>query len=405
MANEYKQIWQDLNDLVAQQDGLSDLGQITPENYVDFGKKITDLNLQGQFMNEMAMKIAKTHIEARVYKGMGPDLMLDSYEWGIVTEWVTIDQPAAIVDEAYNITDGQSVDMFIVNKPTVKVSYYAQEEKWVVKITRYKDQIKSVFKDAETFERFWSAVDVEVENVITEQNDALQTALLGTAIAETMFDEYGTSVNTAYAAGTSTKARNLLYEYNQLHQSDPETFDTCMDNQEFLRFANKQMDLQKSRFKKNTSVFNIAKRKTHTDDDHFKFFIHSDYVASARSNLYSTQFNKEDVLLPGGYQELPSFQAIKETGGTAFDFDATSAINSTVNYDNQGTITPLNVEVKGILAVMADKYSCVVFNELRDTEATPLNAYGLYMNIFNHMTTNLQFHRDYNFVVFYIAES
>ena len=404
---EYVQIYQDLNDIVAQQDGFSDLGTITADNFADFGKVVSDLNLSGQFMNEMAMKIAKTHIEAREYAGIGPDLMVDAYDWGIITEWVTIEQPAAIIDEAYNITNGQSVDMYEVSMPSVKVNYYAKEEKWVVKVTRYKDQIKSVFKDAETFERFWSAYDVEVENAIREQNDGLASALLATGIAETMFDEYSTSVNTAYLSNTSTKARNLLKEYNDIHTTDPETVATCLENPEFIRFCNKQMNLQKARLKKNTGVFNIAKRKCHTSDEYLKFFVHADYVASARSNLYSTQFNKEDVLMPDGYQELPSFQAIIDTAGgiDAFDFDVTSAVDCTITWDNAGTPTTQNVDVKGILAVMCDKYACVVFNKLRDVETTPINAYGLYTNTFNHMTTNLQFHRDFNFVVFYIAES
>lgn len=405
MANEYVQIYNDLNDLVAQQDGFQDIGTVTADNFVDFGKRVTDLGLAGQFLSDMAMKLAKTHIDARVYSGSGPNLMLDSYDWGIITEWVTIEQPAAIVDEAYNLTAGQSIDMYGVVTPTVHVDYYAMEEKWVVQITRYKDQLKSVFKDAATFERFWSAYDVEVENAITEQNDALQSGLLATGIAKTMFDEYSTSVNTAYLSSTSTKARNLLKEYNDVHVSDPETVATCLDNPEFIRFANREFVLQKARFKKNTGTFNIAGRKTHTDDDYLKFFIHADYVASAHSYLYSTQFNKEDVLIPDGYQELPCFQAIADTGVNDFDFDTTSAINTTFTWDNNGTPTTQNVDVKGILAVMADKYSCVVFNELRDSQTTPLNAYGLYLNVFHHMTTNLQFHPDFNFVVFYIAES
>lgn len=403
--NEYTQIYNDVNSIVSQQDGLADIGTITADNIVDLGVKLDDLNMKGQFMNEMMMKLAKTHIEARSYQPVGPDIMLDSYEWGIITEWVTIDQPAAIVDEAYNLTNGQSVDMYVVSTPSVAVKYYAKEEKWAIKITRYKDQIKSVFKDAETFERFWSAVDVQVENAIKEQMEGLDYACVDVAIAETFFDEYSTSVNTAYKSNTSTKARNLLKEYNDIHVSDPEAVATCLTNPEFIRFANREMNLQKARFKKNTAAFNIAKRKCHTSDEYFKFFVHADYVASARSNLYSTQFNKEDVLMPDGYQELPAFQAIADTGVNDFDFGTTSQIDIDITWDNNGTPTTQNVNVDGILAVMADKYACVSFNKLRDTETTPLNAYGLYLNVFHHMTTNYQFHPDYNFVVFYIAES
>lgn len=401
---EYVQIYNDLNSLVSQQSALSDLGTVTPENFVDFGKKINELNLAGQFLNDMLLKRAKTIIDARIYKGVGPDIMQDSYDWGIITEWVTIDQPAAIIDEAYNIADGQSVDMYEVTTPKVNVTYYGQESKWVVKVTRYKDQLKSVFNSAETFERFWSAYDVEVENAITEQNEALSYACIGSAIARTFFDEYGTA--NAYKNTTSIKARNLLYEYNQKHQSDPETVETCLDNPEFIRYANTQMNLLKARMKKNTVSFNIAKRKTHTDDEHFKFWIHADYVANAKSNLYSTQFNKEDVLLPENYQELPTFQAVKNTGVEDFDFKTTSSIDQTINVldPTDKTQKDVRMQISGLIGVMADKYACVSFNKLRETETTPLNAYGLYLNIFHHMTTNYQFHPDFNFVVFYIAE-
>lgn len=401
MANEYVQVYDVANEIVAQQDGLKPLGTIDATKVMDLGKTLKDLDWSGQFNDEMAMRFAKMYIDSRRYEDIRPNLMADGYSWGIITQWVTIDQPAAIIDEAYEIQDGASVDQYVVKMPKAKVHYYAKEQKWVVQITRFKEQLKSVFDSAEAFERFWSAVDVEVRNAIDEEYAGFSYLALDTAIAQTVIDEYTTSYATNYAGQTSTKAINLLKEYKDANPLATTTVATALQDKEFIRFANLRMRRAKSRLRDFNRCFNIEGRKTKTPDSMLKYFIHSDYVSAAASYLYSGEFNKDDVFVPQGYEELNRFQAIEDGVNDSYDFGTTSAIDI-VTKDKDGN--DVNVKINGVIAVMMDKYSAIVFNELEDTLSSPMNAYGRYLNIFHHMSTNYQFHPDFNFIFFYIAE-
>jgi len=401
--NEYKQIYATANEIVGQMDGAKELGEINTNNVVDLGKVLNDLNLAGEFNNQMAMKLARTYILTREANDIQPDLMADSYDWGIVTEWISVDQPVAIIDEAFEIQDGSSVDQYVVTMPKTTVKYYAQEQKWVVKITRFKEQLKSVFDSAEVFERFWSAIEVEVRNAIREQYSGLSYLALDTAIAQTICDEYTTSYATDYAANTSVKAINLLKEFNDAQTAaglSTISADSALTNKEFIRFANLKMRRVKSRMNDFSRAFNIDGRKWRTPESEMKYFIHSDYVSAASSYLYSGEFNKDDVYIPQGYQEVNRWQAIDANAANTYDWDVTSAIDITTTVGG----SDVEVSVKGIVAVMMDKYAAIVFNQLEDTLTTPINAYGRYLNIFHHMNSNYQFHPEFNFVFFYIAE-
>lgn len=400
--NEYKQIWQDANEIVGQMDGLNDLGPISTDNIVDYGKRLNELNLAGEFNDQMAMKLARTYIISREANDIEPDLMADGYEWGIITEWISVEQPTAIIDEAYELQDGASVDQYVVSMPKTTVKYYGQEQKWVVKITRFKDQLKSVFDSASTFERFWSAIEVEVRNAIKEQYSGLSYLALDTAIAHTVIDEYTSNYAANYGNASSIKAVNLLKEFKDLNPTSTTTAANALSDREFIRFANLKMRRVKSRMKDFSRVFNIDGRKTRTPEEDLKYFIHSDYVSAAASYLYSGEFNKDDVYIPQNYQEVNRWQAIDNGVDDAFDWNATSSIDITVK-DSTGT--DVNVKASGIIAIMMDKYAAIVFNKLEDTLSTPVNAYGRYINIFHHMSSNYQFHPEFNFVFFYIADA
>ena len=386
---EIKQIYDIANQVVQEGLGSQEIAPVSAENIVDVGKTLSEFNWTSPFLDKMAAKVSKVVLTSRVYKGQAPNIMVDGFEWGSVVEKIDTELPSAELDKAYQIADGQSVDPYVVSMPKTQAKYYSDKQVWSIKLTRFKDQITHLFRSAADFEAFWAKVEIDLLNTYELEMQQLTLLAVDNMIGETVATDFSDG---NYSAGSAVRSVNLLYEYNQIHTTDPATVANALTNPEFIRFANQRMKQVQKRMGTANTLFNIGGLMKFTQGDNFKFFLHNDYVAAADSYLYGDTYHDEKVALPDGYQSITHWQGI----GKGFKFEDTSKIDLV-------THSGRTVQLGGILGVMCDKYAVALYNKEEEVLTTPMNAAGKYLNIFHHYETSYINDFNENFVVFFIA--
>ena len=386
---EIKQIYDIANQVVQEGLGSHEIATVSAENIVDVGKTLSEFNWTSPFLDKMAAKVSKVVLDARIYKGKAPNIMMDHFEWSGVIEMIDTELPSAELDKAYQIADGQSVDPYVVSMPKIQAKYYSDKQVWSIKLTRFKDQITQLFRSAADFEAFWAKVEIDLLNTYELQMQQLTLIAIDNMIGETAATEFSDG---NYSGGTSNRLINVLYEYNQLHPNDSVTFENALSNPEYIRFVNLRMSQMKERIGTATNIYNLGNLTKFTQGDYFKFFLHNDYVAAANSYLYGDTYHDDKVALPDGYQAITHWQGI----GKSFDFADTSKIDLV-------THSGRTVQLKGILGVMCDKKAVCLYNKEEEVLTTPMNAAGKYLNIFHHYETDFINNFNENFVVFYMA--
>lgn len=317
-------------------------------------------------MNAISQVLSRTVFTERPYSRALRGIEVSDVEWGNHVRKISFAdkgfQPnGAYIDEA--ITDGQSVDMYKVNKPkTIQTNYYGYDT-WEYSMTTYTDQLRSAFRNPEEFAAFWSAALLHANNEVEAAVENIVRNTLCNFIAGKVACDSRSVIDVALEPeqGVSTLDNNknlALYI-----------------NSRFKLFSD-MMTTRSANFHQNFEGFTFMR---HTPKSAQRIYIASPFYNSITNYAYAQTYH-DDYLKNAYTESVPYWQY---NDGTEF---GGAGINvAPVHTDTSGaivTVPKADAQQLSVVGCIIDKDAVGVNIHNKRVLTTPVNARGEYYNTY-----------------------
>ena len=374
---EVKQIYSLVNDTTKEILGSEAVLAEDLSNIVDIGTEVFNKDAVDGYVKSLVNRIGKVIFVNRVYSGVAPSVMMDSWEYGSVLEKIQSDIPEAVENDSWSLENGKTYSQDVFHAPTVSAKFFNKKITFEIDLSFTELQIKQSFANANELNGFLSMLYNSVDKSLTIKMDSLIMRTINNMIAETI-----------NADTTGIKAVNLLSGYNK-ETGNSLTAEKALKNAEFIRYASMVINLYTSRLSRISKLFNVGGKERFTSADMLHTIMLSDFKASADSYLQSNTFHNEFTALPNA-ETVPYWQGT----GVGYDFNSVSSIDVKIDSKTE-------VKKSGILAVMFDRDSLGVTN-LDRRVTTNYNAKAEFYSNYYKFDAGYFNDLNENFIVFYV---
>lgn len=374
-----KEFYATTNELVAR----ATKGQITNivnySSFIDAGKKLADMDISewgNAFMSELMNKVKLTINMFRTYESSLADMTKQTVNGGAI-EMIMHTFYSARKAMFSGLTDGETVDPFIVALPTIQARYYVNTNDYNFTITRSDSDLIGAFESPAAMDAFYQTVFGDVLNSIALHKENNRLAVLCDIARESI--AHGIEI-----ASTDTPATcyNVLKIYNSV-KGTTLTVAECLDNADFVIWVSAFIRLIKIRITKPNVAYNIADEMTFTPMRAQALKLNAKFETAMRTALVGA-YNPNYAVLED-YESIPYWQNSK-----------TPLIFTTSN-SNTTTTSP------AMLAILYDKdYACGEYPDFESAESIR-NPRGRYTNTFWNIRTRYVRNGAANVVTFVIA--
>ena len=371
MANSLtqNQLYTVLNSIAAQATGNAALTATDTSSFVT----VADVTLKSGYDNvisSISQVLSRTIFSNRPYTRKFRSLETDRITFGNHVRKLAIADKDWESDERLPLTEGQSVDMFKVSKPSILQTNFYGQEVYQRHYTLFKDQLDVAFSNETEFARFVAMVVQNCSDIIEQAHESLSRSTVVNAIAGII------------ALNNSSQIVHLLTEYNNLTgvSLDAQSVYEPDNFKAFIQWAYARMATVSDLLTERSEIFhnNISGKeiKRHTPKEMQRAYIYAPTRNMIDSMVYANTFN--DRYLRGVEAESVSFwQSIKDP----------TKINVKCGYtDNTGVPATETVTEDNIFALICDRemMGMTVVNQW--SAVTPFNAAGGYSNSYFHFS-------------------
>lgn len=374
---EMKQIAEFTNSVVQEVLGETAVVQEDLSNVVDIGTEIFNNNAFDAYVKTLINHIGKVIFVNRPYAGSAPSVLMDGWEYGSILEKISSEMPTAVENPSWNLVDGQSYDPHVFNQPKASAKFFNKRTTFEIDRSITELQVKQSFSNPSQLNAFISMLLNETEKALTVRMDSLIMRTINNMILETVLDSFpAESAGTppALTGGSTVKAVNLLYLYNQKFSATL-TAEEALTDPAFIRFAAFQIGLYSDRMTRMSTLFNAGGMQRFTPRELQHIVYLSEFVRAADVYLQSDTFHENFTRVVEG-EKIPYWQG----SGIDYSFESTGTING-IPVSEAGKETPTPVVVKGVLAVIFDRDALGVANFDRRV-TTQYNAKAEFTNYF-----------------------
>lgn len=341
---------------------VGELSALDDRALADIGQKLfegSDPQTGISFSSDVALKelvdqCGKVVIESERYYGNVKSVFIDPREWGGFMLRYYFGLGSVMQDEMWNsegfidffATGGQAEASRIAAiehgyyKPAVSGKAFMKAAAHMIPITTLRDQFFTAFTGWAQMDEFLGGVRTMIENTIEALAQVKAKALLNAAIVACI------------QAGNYIP---LVTEYNAEYGTSL-TRATALGNKDFIAWTYSRIDETKGNMSDLTTAYSAEENMSFTSDRNFKLILHKRLPNRARYLLRSSTFN-EGLLSIGEYDEINSWQAIREDNGNNFEFETTSAVMVTpdvIEYFG-GTRPESAVRYDGVIGLAFDR--------------------------------------------------
>lgn len=308
MAYIAQQIKTLLNDVIEDLTGQSAAIQdIDTTDLVSMGKSISNMELLEGWYGKLVNRLAKTVYFVRVYDPKrARSILRDEHEYGAFVQKVYYTAPDFVDNPEYGIpssgsyTQHSPYDVSAVVAVDAKI--FGGQGTFALEIIRPVDQIRSAFLSDSEMMRFIDGIYLTIENKLKLAEEALVSTAVCTAMAA---DINGGNV------------RNLLTEYNSLHEDDTGftalTAAQALTDADFLKFASKEINQLISYMEDMSTAYNVNGYMTFTDRDNLVVEMLADAAAAFDTYASADTFHNELIALPR-YEKVNKWQFTGQSG-------------------------------------------------------------------------------------------
>lgn len=359
-----------LNSIVAQATGKNPLAITNTSEFISIAQTALKTGYD-PLLQSISQVLSRTIFSTRPYYRKFGGIQVDNQKWGNITRKLNISDKDWENDVRFELVDGESVDMYKVNKPNILQTNFYGANVYERSYTIFKDQLDCAFSGPDEFARFLSMVTGNCTDMIEQAHENLARATVANYIG-------------GKVKGDADSCIHLLTEYNALTG-------LALTKENVYQPANYKpfIDWVYSRIATLTELMTERSQLFHTNITGKTINRHTP-LQRQRVYLYApARFNIESMSLANTYNYNFLKMAYNETVNYWQSIQSPSKINVQPSYlTADGTITTPEaaLEQDDIFGVIFDEEALgyTVMNQW--SAATPFNAKGGYSNIFFHFT-------------------
>ena len=347
------QIYTIVNSAVQQATGDTTLTAIDTQGLVSLGNVVLSSSTNTEaFLNTLAQRIGRTIYRFREYNNKFSDMIISDMEWGAILQKIKVNMPSATADDMYNLTDGSSIDHYVVSKPNVTQKLFVTRTPYQFMITIQRETLKEAFLSEEAMGAFISLIYGEVRNAIELSLESLGRVTMAAAMSE---------------ASQATQVINLVTDYNTETGSSL-TASTCAFDKAFLEYALLRINHIVDAIQDMSVLFNDGTTQTFTNRENMRIKIFSGFQRRLETAVQYAAFHDQFVSVDGQYKTVNFWQA----EDTPMSIDILKPSDGTA------------VQVDYIIGVIYDRDAFGIYQVDETVLTTPINAAGAYYNQFWH---------------------
>lgn len=321
-------------------------------------------------LNAITQVVGRTIFSIRPYSSKLRSLIMDEQKWGAITRKLSISDQAWEDSQEFNLTDGQSVDMYSVKKPNVLQMNYYGAMVFQRHYTIFKDQLDNAFRGPDEFGRFMTMVTQNCLDIIEQSHESIARLTIGNFVTGKIAANNGVI--------------HLITEYNaETGENVTSTTVFYKDNiGPFTKWLFARIDDLTNMMTQRTGLYQIQvtgnEINRHTPLTKQKVYMYSKMLAEINARVKADTYHDT-------YLELSDVVSIPYWQGT----DSRMEINMLPTYlQADGTLTQPQtaVQEQNVLGVIFDEEAMgqVIINQWQ--ASTPFNAAGGYWNMYYHYT-------------------
>lgn len=391
-----------LTDIVSQATGQKALAPVNTDSFISVATTALKAGYD-PLTTAISQVLSKTIFSVRPYTRKFKGLNVSNQRYGNhVRKLLTIDKPFED-DDRFTLTDEQSIDQYVVNKPKVLQTNFYGANQYQKSVTIYKDQLDCAFSSPDEFGSFVSMVMQNASDMIEQAHEETARATIGNLIAGIFAMETEENSETGMARANGQKrAVNLIKLYNQETGKNLAVADAFKaENFEgFVKFTfstiNTIADLMTDRNTLFCSQLTDYPILRHTPKDRMKFYLNTDMVNKINSEVYSTVFNP-DFLKMVDFETVNYWQSALSPSSVN--------VKPTVLKTDGTLISTTNVQLSKVVGVLFDEEAAGYTTVNQWSQPSPFNARGGYYNQFWHFTDRYWNDFTENAVIFYMNDA
>lgn len=391
---------------------------------VDLGEKL-QLTEDGDFtVNSPAdivfkaflSQLGKIVIDSRSYVAKLPKLYVDTANWGLFTELVTVDLSDVLVDEMWNpngyiawgtppdpltptVYPGQVEGARIAAiehgfyRPAINAKLYKKAHAIMVAITTMYDQLFTAFKGVSELNSFLASLYNSVENTLQLKAEVYAKMTVCTGIARAIANSNAIDVRAlAVTAGVTDAATTATETLIQMPEVQRLTLQAISETREYITDY--------------TALYNNGEMATFARDD--QMILLTKFAKACKFNVRANTYN-EELLGVGDYDTINMWQAATSSDDTTpYNFSACSSIDYSKNSAIEFGLLPADTAethylATGVLAVVYDRMAMGINLDKRKVTSSYTAARDT-TNSFYHALVRYSVSDHYPIVVFYCSE-
>ena len=359
-----------LNSIVSQATGKATIAPTNTSEFITVAQTALKTGYD-PVMQSISQMMSRSIFSTRPYYRKFGGIQVNNQKWGNITRKLNISDKDWENDVRFELVEGESVDMYKVNKPNILQTNFYGANVYERSYTIFKDQLDCAFSGPDEFARFLSMVTGNCTDMIEQAHENLARATVANYIG-------------GKVKGDADSCIHLLTEYNALTG-------LALTKENVYQPANYKpfIDWVYSRIATLTELMTERSQLFHTNITGKTINRHTP-LQRQRVYLYApARFNIESMSLANTYNYNFLKMAYNETVNYWQSIQSPSKINVKPSYlQADGTITTPKdaLEQDDIFGVIFDEEALgyTVMNQWSAT--TPFNAKGGYSNVFFHFT-------------------
>ena len=396
MANDltFTQLSTVLNSIVSQATGASAQAVVDTSSFVNVAQTALKTGYD-PLSTAISQVLSRTIFSTRPYSAKFPMLRKTAQQYGNHTRKLQVVDKDFENDQRFSLTEGNSVDMYVVNKPKVLQTNFYGSNIWQKHITIYRDQLDNAFSGPDEFASFLAMYIQNASDMIEQAHESTLRMTIANFIA-------------AKSLSDSVNCVNLLAEYNAylgLTGGTGSEYKSLIDIRQpdeyvaFTRWMFARINTYSDWLTERTVKYhlNITDNEIsrHTPKNKQRLIIYAPEMnnidASVLSNLYNTNY-----MNIGSYEKVNFWQAI----------DSPSSIKVTPSYINTSgeVVKGASTTMSNIVGVLFDDEAMGMTTVNEWSSATPFNGAGGYYNQYYHFTDKYWNDTTENAIVFYLDD-
>ena len=313
--------------------------------------------------------LSRTIFSIRPYDRKFKGLEVDNVQYGNHVRKINyVDKPMED-NPAYSLTDGQSIDMYKVNKPSVIQTNFYGINTYDKIVTIYKDQLDCAMRGPEEFQQFLAGVMQNAQDMLEQARENTARYTLANLIGGTI------ALDNAHA--TSDCVIHLITEYNA-RTGDSITASTCFNPSvfpDFAKFIYGRIKSLSKFFTERTACNHLNLTAgtilRHTPVSDQRLYLLAPQMDQVGTNVLSSLFNEEYMrLIP--YEEVNFWQSP--------DYPMGLKLYGAGFVGADGVDTKADVDANDIFGVLIDREAAGVTLVNQSAGTTPYNVLGKYYN-------------------------